>query len=79
MDSNGISVHSTKDIVLNAKGKISLTAGQNVEVDAQMDVNISRLNINNTASLGFFAEGAATAELSASGQTTVKGAIVMIN
>jgi Rhs element Vgr protein len=79
MDSNGISVHSTKDIVLNAKGNISLTAGQNVEVDAQMDVKISGLNINNTASLGFFAEGAATAELSASGQTTVKGAIVMIN
>ena len=79
MDSNGISVQSAKDIVLNARGNISLTAGQNVEVDAKMDVKISGLNINNTASVGFVAEGATTAELSASGQTTVKGAIVMIN
>lgn len=79
MDSNGISVQSAKDIVLNARGKISLTAGQNVEVDAKMDVKTSGLNINNTARMGFVAEGAATAELSASGQTTVKGAIVMIN
>ena len=79
MDSNGISVQSAKDIVLNAKGNISLTAGQNIDVDAKMDVKISGLNINNTASVGFVAEGATTAELSASGQTTVKGAIVMIN
>jgi hypothetical protein len=29
--------------------------------------------------MGFTAKGATTAELSASGQTTVKGAMVMIN
>jgi Rhs element Vgr protein len=79
MDSNGISVQSSKDIVLNAKGKISLTAVQNVEVEAKMDVKTKGLNINNNASIGFVAKGAATAELSASGQTTVKGALVMIN
>jgi len=79
MDSNGISIQSSKDIVLNAKGKISLTAVQNVEVEAKMDVKTTGLNINNNASIGFVAKGAATAELSASGQTTVKGAIVMIN
>ncbi|UWY27416.1 type VI secretion system tip protein VgrG [Flavobacterium sp. TR2] len=79
MDSNGISVQSSKDIVLDAKGKISLTAVQNVEIEAQMDVKMTGLNINNNANIGFVAKGAATAELSASGQTTVKGAIVMIN
>lgn len=79
MDSNGISIKSFKDIVLDAKGKISLTAVQNVEVEAKMDVKTTGLNINNNASIGFVAKGAATAEISASGQTTVKGAIVMIN
>ena len=34
---------------------------------------------NATADAGFTAKGSATAELSASGQTTVKGAMVMIN
>lgn len=79
MDSNGISLQSSKDIVLNAKGKISLSAVQNVEVEAKMDVKTTGLNINNNASIGFVAKGAATAELSASGQTTVTGALVMIN
>lgn len=79
MDASGISVQSSKDIVLNAKGKISATAVQNVELVAKMDVKTTGLNINNNASIGFVAKGAATAEISASGQTTVKGAIVMIN
>ena len=79
MDASGISMQSSKDIVLNAKGKISATAVQNVELVAKMDVKTTGLNINNNASIGFVAKGAATAEISASGQTTVKGAIVMIN
>jgi uncharacterized protein involved in type VI secretion and phage assembly len=79
MDASGISIQSSKDIVLNAKGKISATAVQNVELVAKMDVKTTGLNINNNASIGFVAKGAATAEISASGQTTVKGAIVMIN
>ena len=79
MDENGITLQSCKDIVLEAKGKISLSAIQNIELAAKMDVKTSGLNIDNTAEISFFAKGSATAELSASGQTTVKGAIVMIN
>jgi hypothetical protein len=37
------------------------------------------MNVNHTANVGFSAKGNATAELSASAQTTVKGGIVMIN
>jgi hypothetical protein len=37
------------------------------------------LNINQTADISFVAKANASAELSASGQTTVKGATVMIN
>lgn len=79
LDQNGISLKSSNDIVLDAKGKITLNAIQNIELISKMDVKTSGININNTASVGFVAKGNATAEVSASGQTTVKGAIVMIN
>lgn len=75
----GILLDSPKDITINAKGKVAITAVQNVEVTAQMDVKVTGLNINHNANVGFVAKGAATAELSAAGQTTVKGALVMIN
>ncbi|WP_343732774.1 type VI secretion system tip protein VgrG [Duganella sp.] len=76
---SGILLDSPKDITLNAKGKVVITAVQNVEASAQMDVKVTGLNINHSANVGFAAKGAATAELSAAGQTTVKGAMVMIN
>ena len=68
---NGIELNSVKDILLKAAGKISLNANG--------DVNISGTNINNQASIGFSGKGNATAEISAAGQTTVKGGMVMIN
>jgi hypothetical protein len=37
------------------------------------------MNITNTAQMGYTARGSASAELSASGQTIVKGGMVMIN
>lgn len=79
LNPSGITLDSPKDIVINAKGKITISAVGNVEVSAKADVKTTGLNINNNANVGFVAKGAATAELSASGQTTVKGAMVMIN
>lgn len=76
---SGILLDSPKDITIKAVGKVTISAVQNVEVAAQMDVRVSALNIHHDASVGFVARGAATAELSAAGQTTVKGAMVMIN
>jgi Rhs element Vgr protein len=76
---SGILLDSPKDITIKAAGKVAISAAQNVEVTAQMDVKVSGLNINTHANVGFVAKGAATAELSAAGQTTVKGALVMIN
>jgi Rhs element Vgr protein len=76
---SGILLDSPKDITISAKGKVAISAVQNVEVAAQMDVKVTGLNINHSANIGFAAKGAATAELSAAGQTTVKGALVMIN
>jgi uncharacterized protein involved in type VI secretion and phage assembly len=76
---SGILLDSPKDITIKALGKVAITATQNVEVTSQMDVKVAGLNINQNANIGFVAKGTATAELSAAGQTTVKGALVMIN
>lgn len=46
---------------------------------AKQDVSLEGLNVNVQAKMGATVKGNATAELSASGQTTVKGAMVMIN
>jgi Rhs element Vgr protein len=76
---DGILLDSPKDIVISAKGKITMSAVGDISQTAQADVKVSGLNVSNTAQVGFKATGSATAELSASGQTVVKGAIVMIN
>ena len=70
---------SPKDISISAKGKITLDAVGQISISSKADVKTAGMNINNTAQVGFVAKGSASAELSASGQTTVKGAVVMIN
>lgn len=77
--SDGIKLDSPKDITISAKGKVAISAIGQITIDSKQDVKVSGLNVNNEAKVGFVAKGNATAELSASGQTTVKGAMVMIN
>lgn len=79
MTSSGIDLQSNKDINLKATGNITLNATGKLNLSATQDVVISGMNVNSTAQVGFSAKGNATAEISASGQTTVKGGIVMIN
>lgn len=79
MDGNGILFSSGKDIVMKAKGNIKTDATAGVEIAAKSDVNINGTNVKATAKMSFAAKGNASAELSASGQTVVKGAMVMIN
>lgn len=76
---DGIALDSPKDITLTAKGKITLDAVGEIGVASKADIKQTGLNISCTANVGFTAKGSASAELSASGQTTVKGAMVMIN
>ena len=76
---DGIVLDSPKDIKISAKGKISIDAIGEMAISSKADVKVEGLNVNHTANVGFTAKGNATAELSASGQTTVKGAMVMIN
>jgi len=79
LSSDGITLDSSKDINITAKGNITLDAVQKVTVSAKQDVAVSGMNVSATAQVGFTAKGNATAEVSASGQTTLKGGIVMIN
>lgn len=79
MTSSGINIESQKDITIKATGDITLDATGKLNLTAKQDVAVTGMNIKNTAQVGFTAKGNATAEISASGQTTVKGGIVMIN
>lgn len=79
LDPSGICLDSPKDISIKAVGKISLEATGEIGVTSDADLKMTGLNIENNANAGFTAKGNASAEVSASGQTTVKGAMVMIN
>ena len=50
-----------------------------INISSQADVKSSGLNVLCEGQVGFTGKGSATAELSASGETVVRGAMVMIN
>ena len=80
MNSAGITLESPKDVVIKATGKINLEATQGIAAKASGgDVSIEGLNVQAKAQVAFSAQGSASAELKASGMTTVKGSMVMIN
>jgi Rhs element Vgr protein len=79
LSTDGIVLDSPKDINIGAKGKISIDAVGEIAISSKADVKVEGLNVNHTANVGFVAKGSASAELSASGPTTIKGATVMIN
>jgi Rhs element Vgr protein len=79
LNSSGITLDSGKDVTIKASGDISLTATGKVNIKATSDTTIKGMNVTAQADIGLTVKGSATAELSASGQTTVKGGIVMIN
>ena len=71
LSASGIKLSSLTDIEIEAAGSLTLKAGS--------EAAISALNINAHAKVGLTAKGSATAELSAGGQTTLKGGLVLIN
>ncbi len=79
MSADGIKIDSCKDVIINAKANIKLKATSNIETQSTADTKLKGMNITGTADVGMTMKGNATAEFSASGQTTVKGAMVMIN
>lgn len=79
MGEKGIEISSDKDIVLKAKGNITFEATGKMNIKAKQDTTIEGMNVTAKAQTSLKVTGSASAEISASGQTTVKGAMVMIN
>lgn len=79
MGDSGIQITSDKDITLKAKGNITLDAKGKVGIKATQDATVEGMNVTAKAQTSLKMSGSASAELSASGQTTVKGGMVMIN
>lgn len=79
-DSSGNSLEMAGGgITLDSPGDITLSAGGKIDLKATGDASVAGMNVNLTAETQLTASGNAGAELSASGQTVVKGSIVMIN
>lgn len=79
MGEKGIEISSDKDIVLKAKGNITFEATGKMNIKAKQDTTIEGMNVTAKAQTSLKVTGTASAEISASGQTMVKGAMVMIN
>jgi phage protein D/phage baseplate assembly protein gpV len=75
----GIRIDTPRDLTLSARGAISIQAGGAVHIGATADLKCTGLSVSCEAQTSFTGKGAASAELSAAGQTTVKGAMVLIN
>lgn len=79
LSSDGIHLDSPKDIKLVAKGDISLEATKGITLKAKADLQAEALNVTLEGKTALEAKGSSTATFSSSGQTTVKGSMVMIN
>lgn len=79
LSDSGVKVKTSKDVKFDVTGTFSVDAKGGISLKSNGDLKGDGMNVNLTAQVGFAAKGNASAELSASGQTTVKGAMVMIN
>lgn len=80
MSSSGVSLTSPKDISLTAQGGVKIDGTTGVTITSSGgDVKGSGVNVSFDGQMSFAAQGAASAKLTASGQVTVQGAMVMIN
>ena len=79
MSDSGIKVSSNKDISFDTKGKFKVSAVGGIELSSKGDLKGEGLNVEFNGKIGFTGKGSAKAEVSASGQTVIKGAMVMIN
>ena len=78
-DGSVILVDKFKNTIQLGVNGISLISNTDLNISAKGNIIIEALNVTINAEVGVAVKGNAAAELSASGQTTVKGAMVMIN
>lgn len=79
LSKGGITLDSASNIKITAKGNITVQAGGNLALSAKANASMEGLQVAHKAKAKFSANGAAAAELTASGILTVRGAIVKIN
>jgi Rhs element Vgr protein len=79
-DDQGITIEDQNGnkITMSSDG-ISLESAKDVQIKANGDVKAEGVNINLNANAQMVAKGSASAEISSSGNTVVKGSIVQIN
>lgn len=79
LSKDGIKINSSKDVEIVAdKGKI-LFQGTEITTKATKEAKTESMKIDLKASMELKAEGATSATLQSTGQTVVKGGVVMIN
>lgn len=79
MNRDGISLKSTSNFSIQADGAIKISGRGGIDLAAEESIKFEAQMIDGEASIGIKLTGAASAELSSSGEVTVKGSIVMIN
>jgi Rhs element Vgr protein len=80
MSDSGITIKSPKNITVQATQNLTLKGDQGVTIESSGgDVQIKGLNIKESAQMEYSAQGSMTASLQGGTQTTIKGAMVMIN
>lgn len=79
-DTDGIILKdSNSNLIEMSVSGITIKSSKSLNLEAGTDVKISGINITNSAQAAMKSSGNASAEFSASGTTTIKGALVMIN
>ncbi len=80
MSESGITLNSPKDINITAEQNITISGKMGVKIQSSGgDVEISGINIKETAQAQYTATGNATAQINGGAELTVKAAMVLIN
>lgn len=79
MSGDGISIESSGNLTFKAATGINIAANSDVTISSVTGVKLKAAQIQAAADMSFVAKGGTQAELSSGLQTTVKGAMVMIN
>lgn len=80
MSSSGIDIKSPKNINIEANQKVSIKGKQGVNIESSPgDVDIKGTNVKLTAKVQLAAKASASAQINGGMNTTIKGAMVMIN
>jgi hypothetical protein len=80
MNSSGITMSSPSDINISADGNVSIKGQGGIDIlSSPASVSMKGMNVSISADTSLSASGGSDASFTASGTTTVKGAMVMIN